>query len=597
MKPSLLAKLQAALEHHHAGRRDEAEQLYRAVLCADASNADALNLLGVLEYERGRNLEALDWLTKAIRASPKTASFHNNHGLVLVALGRHGEAATRFEQAGRLDASLQDAFYNLGVARQQLGQVDEAIAAYQKSLALAEEPGTLNNLGAAYLKMGRREEAIRCYERAIQLQPEHADALFNLAVALSESGRTADAEAWYQRALNGYRRELTRQPTAPVCVNLAHILLRRFEFAEAEQLLHRALELQPNHAAAFNGLGNVLVATGRAREAVRAYDQAIQLNGDDPHAYRNRGYARLVLGDFAGGWDDCEYRWLCKGVPHLRPSSMPSAWTDADLKGRTVLVDNEQGLGDTIQFVRYLRLLADRGARVVFAGAAELKSLLGDLAGACQVLAANQPVPPYDLRTALMSLPRLLGTQLENIPASVPYLPLLPVTRCRLPPAVPGRWRVGLVWAGGTGHLNDKMRSIPLPRFLPLLQVADCDFFSLQVGPRAGDLAALPAGVSVTDIGSRIRDFADTAAVMRQLDLIISVDTAPLHLAGALACPAWALLPYAPDWRWLLDRADTPWYPTMRLFRQPALGDWESVIVKVVKALQDGSFRPAQNRG
>jgi tetratricopeptide (TPR) repeat protein len=585
MKTSLLAQLKAALDHHHAGRRDEAEQIYRAVLRADAGNADALNLLGVLEYERGRNQEALDWLSKAIRVSPKTASFHNNLGLVLVALGKHVEAALRFEQAGQLDARLQDAFYNLGVARQKLGQEDEAIAAYLKSLALAEEPGALNNLGAAYLKTGWREEAIRCYERAIQLQPEHADALFNLAVALSESGRTKDADAWYQRALICYHRELMRQPTAPVCVNLAHILLRRFEFAEAEQLVRRALELQPDHSAAFNGLGNVLLATGRPKEAVRAYDRAIQLGGDDPHAYRNRGYARLVLGDFAGGWDDCEYRWLCKGVPHLRPSSMPSAWTDEDLKGRTLLVDNEQGLGDTIQFARYLRLLAERGARVVFAGAAELKSLLGDLDGACQVLGADQPLPPFDLRVALMSLPRMCGTRLETIPASVPYLPLPPVARFPLPPAVPGRLRVGLVWAGGTGHLNDKMRSIPLQRFLPLLQTADCDFFSLQVGPRTADLAALSAGIRVTDIGSHVRDFADTAAVIRQLDLIISVDTAALHLAGALARPAWALLPYAPDWRWLLQREDTPWYPTMRLFRQVAPGDWTGVFSRVREEL------------
>ena len=612
MKPSLLAKLQAALEHHHAGRRDEAEQLYRAVLRADASNADALNLLGVLEYERGRNLEALDWLTKAIRASPKTASFHNNHGLVLVALGRHGEAATRFEQAGRLDAGLQDAFYNLGVARQQLGQVDEAIAAYLKALALAEEPGTLNNLGAAYLKMGRREEAIRCYERAIQLQPEHADALHNLGGALLEggraeaaiapllqrsrlpeppatlpaqlglamelSGRSTEAEPWYRQAL-------MRQPTAQVCLKLAHILEQRLEFTEAEQLLRRALELQPDDSVAFNSLGNVLLAIGRAEEAMPAYDQAIRLGGDDPVVYYNRGHARLVLGDLAEGWEDYEYRWLWKGFPRQRPAFAQPAWTGDDLKGRTLLVYNEQGLGDTLQFVRYLRVLADRGARVVFAEPAELKSLIGDLAGACRVLDTTQPLPPFDVHAALLSLPRLCGTRLENIPASVPYLPLPPLERFPLPPAAPGRLRVGLVWAGGTRHPKDKLRSIPLQDFLPLLQTADCDFFSLQAGPRAADLAALPAGVSVTDIGSRVRDFADTAAVMRQLDLVISVDTAALHLAGALARPAWALLPYAPDWRWLLQREDSPWYPTLRLFRQVTLGDWAGVINRVQEEL------------
>ena len=529
MNPSLLAKLQAALEHYHAGRPNEAEQLYRAVLCADARNADALNLLGVLEYERGRNLEALDWLSKAVQVSPKTASFHNNLGLVLVALGRHGEAASQFEQAGQLDACLQDTFHNLGVARQNLGQTDEAIAAYLKALSLAEDPGTLSGLGETYLKSGRREEATQCYERALQL-------------------------------------------------------------------LRRALKLQPDDSKTLKSLGNLLLASGRTEESVLAYDQAIHLQGDDPDAYYNRGHARLVLGDFAGGWDDYEYRWLWKGYKHPRPSFAQPAWTGDELKGRTLLVYNEQGSGDTIQFVRYARMLADRGAKVLLGVPAELKSLLGDLGGACLVLDANQPLPPFDVHAALMSLPRLCGTRLENIPASVPYLPLPPVERFPLLPATPasarscgearpGRLRVGLIWAGAALHIRDALRSISLKDFIPLLQASDCDFFSLQVGARAADLAALPAGVSVTDIGSRVRDFADTAAVMGQLDLIISVDTATLHLAGALARPAWGLLPYVPDWRWLLHREDTPWYPTMRLFRQVALGDWADVIKRVQEDL------------
>lgn len=242
-------------------------------------------------------------------------------------------------------------------------------------------------------------------------------------------------------------------------------------------------------------------------------------------------------------------------------------------------------MGDTIQFVRYVRLLADRGAKVLFGVPVELKSLLGDLGGACQVLEANQPLPPFDLHAAIMSLPRLCGTRLENIPASVPYLLPPPVERFPLPAATPRRLRVGLVWAGGAYHLKDKLRSIPLQDFLSLLQTADCDFFSLQAGPRAADLTALPAGIPMSDIGSLVRDFADTAVVMRQLDLIISVDTATLHLAGALARPAWALLPYAPDWRWLLQREDSPWYPTMRLFRQVALGDWAGVIKRVQEEL------------
>jgi tetratricopeptide (TPR) repeat protein len=519
MKPNLLASLQAAIEHHHAGRLDEAEQLYRVVLHADGRNADALNLLGVLQYQRGENPEALEGLSKAIQVSPQTAIFHNNLGLVLVALDRHDEAAQRFEQAGRLDARLRDAFHNLGVARQKLGQVDQAIAAYLKALSLAEEPGTLSGLGEAYaIKGARCEEAMRCFDRA-------------------------------------------------------------------QELLRRALKLRTDDSEALKSLGHLLLATGRAEEAVLAYDRTIQLRWDDPDAYFYRAQARLVLGDFAGGWDDYEYRWRWKEFPSRRPSFVQPAWTGDELKGRTLLVYHEQGNGDIIQFARYLHLLAERGAKMVFAGPVELKPLLGDLNGVCQVLVPNQPLPSFDVYAALMSLPRLCGTRLDNIPASVPYLPLPPVERFPLPPATPGRLRVGLVWEGGTRTPKERLRSIPLKEFLPLLQTADCDFFSLQVGPRAADLAALPAGIPVADIGSRVRDFADTAAVMRQLDVIISVDTAALHLAGALARPAWGLLPYAPDWRWLLQREDTPWYPTLRLFRQVALGDWAGVINRLREEL------------
>ena len=608
VRPNPLATLQAALEQHNSGRLDNAEKLYRAVLQSDANNADALNLLGVLDYQRGRNEEALAWLSRAVKVAPRAASFRNNLGLVLVALGRHGEAATQFEQAGKLDPKLHDAFYNLGVARQATGQTEEAIAAYRKALALAEDLATLNNLGAAYRASGRPAEAIRSFERALQLQPDHADALFNLAgcfldhgspqsaiapllqrsrlpepppnlpaqlgLALQLSGQAAAAETWYRQAL-------LREPTALVCSNLASILEGRMEFAEAEQLVRRALTLQPDFAAAYNNLGNLLLATGRAEEAVLAYDQAIHRNEGDASFRYNRSHARLVLGDFAGGWEDYEYRWQWQGFPKRRPVFPQPEWTGDDLKGRTLLVYNEQGLGDTIQFARYLRLLADRGARVLFAEPAELRSLLGDLGGACRVLEPDQPLPPFDVHAALMSLPRLCGTRVDSIPAGVPYVSQPPAERFPLPPPKPGQLRVGLIWAGGKLHSKDKLRSIAFLEFLPLLQAVGCDFFSLQVGPNAADLAVLPAGATVTDLGSRVGDFADTAAVLGQLDLLISVDTAVLHLAGSLGRPAWALLPFAPDWRWLLQREDTPWYPTVRLFRQPALGDWQSVICRV----------------
>jgi tetratricopeptide (TPR) repeat protein/glycosyltransferase involved in cell wall biosynthesis len=612
MKQDSLALLKKALERQQAAQPEAAESLCRQVLRGDPANPDALHLLGVLELQRGRHQAAADWILQAIRVSPNTGFYHNNLGVAHRNLGRLAEAAACFQTATRLQPASYDAHFNLGAALQGLQRVDAAIAAYEKALSLNKNPGVLNNLGVAWLDRREFPKAIACLEQALKLQPGHADALYNLASALQESGQPEKALPYYekraalphpppalprqlalafqqsnrwQEAESWYRKALEEQPTAFVCNNLALVLERQFAFAEAESLLRRAISLRPEFAEAFSNLGNVMLAAGRPQEAVLAYSQAIDLKPGYPVAHYNRAHARLTLGDFQAGWNDYEYRWQWEGFPHRKPAFTQPEWTGDDLRGRTLLVYNEQGLGDTIQFARCLTLAAARGGKVLFTCPKELRTLFQGLAGPVQVLEPGQPPPPFDVHAALLSLPRLCGIRLHNIPNQTPYLTVPPAERFPLPPRTPGRLRVGLVWAGGTRFPKDGLRSMTARHFLPLLQDTPCDFFSLQAGPKAAELKSLPEGVKVWDAGSRLRDFADTAAVMGQLDLVISTCTSTLHLAGALARPAWGLLSYAPDWRWLRGREDSPWYPTVRLFRQAAPGDWAGVLERAQQAL------------
>jgi tetratricopeptide (TPR) repeat protein len=612
MKPDSLAKLQKALQCQQDGLTDQAEKMYREVLRRDPSQPDALNLLGVLELGRGHFQVAVDWITKAVRVSPKTALYQNNLGVAFKAAGRLAEAAPCFEKAALLQPNLYDAHVNLGAVRAMLGQLDGAIASYEQAVSLNRNPGLLNCLGAAYFDRRDLPNAMQCFDQALALQPDFADAIYNRGRALDLGGRTEEAIAHYekrarlpnpppdlptqlgcllqkvgrlQEAEASYRRALQTQPSASACNNLATLLEQRFEFAEAEALLREAIRLQPNHENAFVNLGSVLLARGRVEDSVRAYDQAIRLNSGHALAHYNRSHARLASGDFEGGWTDYEYRWQWDGFPTRKPKFPQPEWTGDDLNGRTLLVYNEQGLGDTIQFARYLTLAAKRGGRILFACPEELRSAFAGMAGLSQFIEPGQELPAFDVHAALMSLPRLCGTRYESIPGDVPYLNIPPASRFPLRARTPGRLRVGLVWAGGTRFLRDGLRSITGAHLIPLLRAVPCDYYSLQTGPKSAELKSLPEDIKIEDVGSRLRDFADTASVMGQLDLVISTCTSSLHLAGALARPVWGLLAYAPDWRWLPPRDDSPWYPTLRLFRQATPGDWQGVLKRVEQEL------------
>jgi tetratricopeptide (TPR) repeat protein len=473
------------------------------------------------------------------------------------------------------------AWFLLGRLRHVRGDRDAAIDFLRKALSF--DPALVaahNDLGIFLQSQGRLEEAEACYRRAIDLNGRFAEAMSNLGAVLAARGRLEDATAWYDHAI------AADAQLAPAHNNLGAALAKLDRADEAAVLHRRAIALKPDFADAHYNLGVALQDQGRFEDALASYDKAVEFKPDLVDARWNRAFALLALGRYAEGWREHEWRWRRKEQP---PRSYPQPlWRGEPLDGRTIMLHAEQGMGDTIQFIRYVPLVAGRGGRVVLQVPAPLLGLVeASLGDRVQVLADGDVLPPFDLHCPLLSLPLAFATTLETIPAEVPYI--------AVDPAAAARWRerlgkaaglkVGLVWAGNPRHRNDRNRSIALDRLAPLFGTAGIRWFSLQVGERKADLAHLSAG-AITDLSDGLTDFAETAAAIEALDLVIAVDTAAAHLAGALAKPVWVLVPLVPDWRWLIGREDSPYYPTVRLFRQPARGDWDSVVLRVRRALE-----------
>ncbi len=543
------AALTIGREHHRAGRLSDAERIYRQILDAHPNNADALHLLGLAAYQAGRHERAVELIRGAIRNQPKNAQFLNNLGTVYLALAKPRKAVSCFYQALEIDPKSADAHYNLANALAEQGRPDAAIARYERALEIDPDSADAhNNLGSVLQKQGRLDEATACYDRALEIDPDCAEAHKNLGGVLSAQGRLDEAVA---------------------CTR-------------------RALEIDPNSAQTHFNLGTALKNQGKMDEAIGCYRRALEIDPDYAEAHWNYGLTLLTGGRFREGWAEYDWRWKRGGsrrqdFGHPRREFSRPPWDGSPLDGKTILLHAEQGLGDTIQFIRYGRLVADRGGRVVVECQPRLTRLLGTMPEIDHVVAKGDALPEFDVHAPLVDLPYLFDTDLETIPDTVPYLGPPPRDLIDLGPA--DRRKIGIVWAGRPTHKNDKDRSVELGQFRPLLDLTEFAFYGLQVGERRGDIYRLGLGASLTDIGDEMTDFAVTACAVKQLDLLISVDTAPAHLAGALAQPVWTLLPFVPDWRWMREREDTPWYPTMRLFRQQSRGDWQGVFTDVGRAL------------
>jgi tetratricopeptide (TPR) repeat protein len=481
--------------------------------------------------------------------------------------------------AGILEYRPEDfgALHLLGMLHFQRQRMVEALRFLAAALRVnAGSPDAMSNLGLALHATGRYDEAISNFRGALQLAPDHPEILYNLANAHLELGQLAEALSSYDAVLAGAPGHVG------ALVNRGNTLLRLNDPVNAMANYDTALTAMPGHPQILTNRGHALRRLDRPAEALADFNAAMTAAPEFPEAHFEAGMTHLTLGDFDAGWKEYEWRWKTGTFVRQRRALPAPLWLGNEpVGGRSILLHAEQGFGDTIQFVRYAPLLAGRGARVICEVQPELLPLLSGLADAFLV-AAGQPLPAFDLHCPLLSLPLAFRTQLESIPAAVPYL-AAPAERIaywavRLPQAGP---RAGFVWSGSPSHKNDSNRSIALARLAPLFDDPPVRCFSLQTELRGADREVLRGLPSLVHLGDELRDFADTAAIVASLDVVVTVDTAVAHLAGALGKPVVILLPYAADFRWMRDRADTPWYPTAKLVRQPAFGDWDSVIVRL----------------
>jgi tetratricopeptide (TPR) repeat protein len=540
------AALQEAVALHQQGQLGPAEKNYSRILKSYPDQFDALHLLGLLKLQSGKAGEAQRLIVSALKIAPNSPDALANLGLVFTALKRPADALASFDKALAIDHDHFEALANRGNVLLDLDRAEEALVCFVR--VLAREPRHIParvNRGNALMALGQPEAAIREYDDALALRADDTHALMNRASALFRVGRYAEAVAGYDKVL----------------------------------------ALMPAHADALSARGQALQALGRHNDALESYAKAISVKRDFAHAHFNEALALLTVGEYARGFSEYEWRWKRTGIVR-RNVGKPLWLGEYPLGRKTILLHAEQGLGDTIMFARYAPLLARAGATVVLEVQPVLKSLLAGLASVT-VVAEGEKLPAFDVHCPLGSLPLAFKTTLDTVPADVPYL--------RVSEEAVAKWRprieslkgkkIAIAWAGNRDHINDRNRSIALTQLRPLLETPGISFVSIQRELRENEQNLSDEAPNITHVGTELADFDDTAAVVSLCDLVISVDTSVVHLAGAMGRPVWVLVPFQPDWRWLLEREDSPWYPTVRLFRQPAPGDWDRVIARVSEEL------------
>ncbi len=613
-----------------AGNLEQAEFNCRLAIAADKKQFEATQLLGLIAFQRGNLEEAHRLLRQALKINSRSAAAHSNLGLVLQRLDRHQDALASLDRAlsiepdnllalnnrGHvlwrlkrseeallsLDRALAikpdyvDALCNRGNALVDLQRLEEALINYDRALALnPNDAPTHNNRANVLWGLKRRDDALKGYDQALALKPDDLSILKDRGAALLFSNRNDEALACFDRAL-------ALKPDDPYLMfKRGSALAELYRHEEALTCFDQAFAVELGDADAFDDRGNVLAALQRHAEALASYDQALTMAPESPEIHWNRGITLLRLGQFEQGWKEFEWRCKLESSPVRQRGLVQPRWFGGEpIAGKTILLYSEQGYGDTIQFVRFVPLVAALGAKVILEVQPSLKNLLGDIDGASTVIGLGEELPPFDFHCPLLSLPLAFNTRLETIPRPTPYLfaakesvnawnERLPRSRVPL---------VGISWAGNPEFPADAPRTIGLRRLTPLLAVPGVQFVSIQKDLREGDQELLRQNPHLVHLGDKLDDFRDTAAIMSLLDLVISSDTGPVHLAGALGRPIWVLLQHSPDWRWLLDRDDSPWYPSARLFRQPKADDWQSVVDRLTEELNRAiSSRPLPSEG
>lgn len=581
MSSPLHQQLLAAVAAHRRGRLDEAEEGYRAILKVQPGHFDATHLLGAVLAARGRNAEAETLLRRAVALNPKAPAAHNNLGNAVKALGRLEESLGHYGRALALDQGYADAFANRGNVLAELGRKPEALADYDRALALnPNQPAALQRSAQILNDLGRHQDALVRSERALALNAGTPDGWMRNGNILLHLKRPGEALASYDKAL-------ALDPNHALCaINRSAALDALGRPEEAIAGLDRMLARNPDDWGALNNKATILKSLNRLEDALAIYERALAIAPDDANTQSNFAMGCLLLGDFARGWQALEHRWAKKENDGKRPVLPFAEWKGETLASRSIVVFAEQGLGDIVQFARFLPLLKAQGADVTFLVAGKMHALLGaafpDIALLDDVAKAR--ARGFDFQCAMMSLPLHLKTRIDTIPAQVPYLKAEPgrVARWRERVGAPG-FKIGIAWQGNPNVSVDQGRSIPLASFLPLAEVPGVRLISLQ--KNEGSEQRRPPVESLGEDFDTGPSFLDTAALMECLDLVISSDTSVAHVAGALARPVWVALKHVPDWRWMLARQDSPWYPTMRLFRQQSPGDWSGVFARIGAAL------------
>jgi tetratricopeptide (TPR) repeat protein len=640
------SRFREALALHQQSRLVEASSAYREVIGWQPRHVQALTYLGVIAFQEREFERALEWTARALEVDPHSAATHLMRGHALMQLGRSEEAIESYDCVIALKPDSADAYLHRGNALTQAGKNLAAVSSYDGALALRPNSAEIhNNRGNALRSLREFEAAIKSYERAIAAMPGLAEPYFNRGLALHElkhheaalasydqaiAMNPGFAEAYFSRgntqrdikqlgeALTSYDRAIAAKVDyAEAHCNRGNLLCELERLEAALSSYDSAIAVAADYADAHCNRGILLGELGRYEEALQSFERAVAIDPHHASAHVSRAFVRLMLGDLENGWRDFEWRWKNERsvtIREKRDFSQPLWFGDESLEGKTILLHCEQGLGDTIQFCRYAPLIVERGASVIFEVPESLHQLLRSLKGVTRWVVQGEPLPPFDFYCPLMSLPMACGTTLETVPSSIPYLRADAERRQHWRHKLGERVkpRVGLVWSGGfrpnlpeLWAANDR-RNIPL-RKLAALRHPGIEFYSLQKGqPAEEELARLVEegwdGPNLKDHTDELHDFEDTAALIEQLDLVISVDTSTAHLAGALGKPVWIMNRLGGDWRWLLDRTDSPWYPTARLYRQRRRGDWEGVVRNMRHDLEqwvgaDGAAPLAEIRG
>lgn len=607
-----LTALQTAVRWQMAGHLGEALSRYQEILAANPGHAEALRLSGLALRRMGDSQRGWRRLIRAATLAPEQGEVWVNIGAVLRDAGHQTSAVTAYGRAITLHPGFAEAHDGLAATLLAAGRTADAVAAWKRGIAACpNRPDLANALGNGLQTAGEPALADSAYRLALAIDPAHAATWANRGVGLrsrSQSGESQNTTALLADALACQRHAVRLEPFfAAAHDGLGQTLLRYDRMRDALPHHRRAIALQPDFAGAYANLGNAYLGLNDTKTAIAVYRHATVLAPAMPDPHRNLGIGLLLNGDFAEGWREYEWRLAC--ADSQTPAIPRPRWNGEPLNGRTILLHTEQGLGDALHFARYIPLVAARGGQVVLCAPPALERLVSGLQGLSRFVRGGEAfsLAGIDVHAPLMSLPYIFESTATDLPAPVAYLApdpaLVMAWRRRLEtlerdaapinrPAAGGPvLRAGVVWAGSPTHGNDRNRSLPLDAVLGLGNVPGVRLVSLQKGPAVAALAARaaggdPAAARVLNPSDGITDFADTAAIAASLDLVVCVDTSVAHLAGAIGRPTWVLLPFAPDWRWMLHRHDNPWYPTLRLFRQTAPGDWGPVLAEAATRLR-----------